>query len=45
MDPRDHDLTVLVSRARDRDSLFGELEPDLASAWREIARPSPDRSA
>lgn len=38
MDPRDRDLRVPVSYARYRDSLFGELEPDLASAWREIAR-------
>jgi hypothetical protein len=38
MDPRDRDLTVPVSRARYRDSLFGELEPDLAAAWQEIAR-------
>ena len=41
LDPRDGDLTVPVSCARYRESLFGELEPDLASAWREIARLSP----
>jgi FkbM family methyltransferase len=31
-DPRDADLTVHVSRARGRESLFGELEYDLAAA-------------
>jgi len=36
-DERDRDLTVEVSHARARDSLFGELEPDLAAA-REDAR-------
>lgn len=30
-DPRDTDFTVEISRARDRDSLFGELEVDLAT--------------
>jgi FkbM family methyltransferase len=38
MDPQDRDLTVAVSRARYRDSLFGELEPELAVAWQRIAR-------
>jgi FkbM family methyltransferase len=41
LDPQDRDLTVRVSRARYRDSLFGELEPDLADAWRKIARLEP----
>jgi FkbM family methyltransferase len=36
--PSDRDLVVSVSRARYRESLFGELEPDLAEAFREIAR-------
>jgi FkbM family methyltransferase len=31
-DARDRDFTVPVSRARYRDSLFGELEPELAAA-------------
>jgi hypothetical protein len=31
-DPRDQDLKVAVSHVRARDSLFGELEYDLASA-------------
>jgi hypothetical protein len=33
----DRDLVVPVSFARYRDSLFGELEPTLAEAFREIA--------
>lgn len=35
LDERDRDLTVELSRARARDSLFGELEHDLASAFAE----------
>ena len=35
MDPRDRDLHVELSRARARDSLFGELEEDLAAALAE----------
>jgi FkbM family methyltransferase len=31
---RDRDLTVEISRARYADSLFGELEHDLAESWR-----------
>jgi FkbM family methyltransferase len=34
----DSDLVVPVSHARYRDSLFGELEPDLAAAWVEVAQ-------
>ena len=32
-DPADRDMTVQVSYARARDSLFGELEWDLAKSW------------
>lgn len=40
MDPRDRDLTVEVSYVRARDSLFGELEYDLAAErrWQTRAR-------
>ncbi|MGI8847283.1 MAG: FkbM family methyltransferase [Candidatus Dormibacteria bacterium] len=31
-DPRDRDLSVSISRARQKDSLFGELEPELELA-------------
>lgn len=41
--PSDRDLAVPVNRARYRESLFGELEPDLAEAFREIARLSERR--
>jgi FkbM family methyltransferase len=34
----DRDLVVPVSHARYRESLFGELEPDLAAAWQQIAQ-------
>lgn len=37
-DPRDRDLSVEVSHARARDSLFGELEYDLQQAREETAR-------
>ena len=37
LDERDRDLTVTLSRARARDSLFGELEHDLAAAFAERA--------
>jgi FkbM family methyltransferase len=37
-DQRDRDLQVEVSRARYSESLFGELEPDLAEAWRRERR-------
>jgi FkbM family methyltransferase len=37
-DPSDGDFIVEVSRARQRDSLFGELEHDLARAQAEAAR-------
>jgi FkbM family methyltransferase len=54
MDPRDRDLRVELSRARARDSLFGELEHDLAEAQaardqaraeRDAARDERDRAA
>lgn len=35
LDPRDRDLHVPLSHARAKDTLFGELEPDLARAWQE----------
>lgn len=38
MDASDRDLVVPVSRGRYRESLFGELEPELARAWRELGR-------
>ena len=37
-DPRDTDLVASISYARARDSLFGELEPDLDAAWTDIRR-------
>lgn len=45
MDPRDRDLVVPVSHVRARDSLFGELEFDLAAErrWRVRARRRADR--
>jgi FkbM family methyltransferase len=36
-DPRDRDLTVGISHARARESLFGELNPDLQRARDELA--------
>jgi hypothetical protein len=36
-DPRDQDFTVDVSHARYKESLFGELEPDLQRAFDELA--------
>ena len=35
-DERDRDLRVEISRARYRESLFGELEPELGDAWRTL---------
>ena len=32
-DPRDAEMVVKISLARQHDSLFGDLEPDLATAW------------
>lgn len=37
-DPQDIDLEVAISYARARDSVFGELEPELAGAYAEVAR-------
>jgi FkbM family methyltransferase len=44
-DERDREFTVPISRARYRDSLFGEVESDLAEAARaaEVAREEADR--
>lgn len=43
MDRRDADLSVRVSRARARDSLFGEVEPALAEAVAELRRVRAER--
>ncbi len=45
MDPRDRDLHVELSRARATDSLFGELEPDLAEALAERDAARAERDA
>ncbi|MEA2647277.1 MAG: hypothetical protein QOE92_2360 [Chloroflexota bacterium] len=37
-DPADRDLVVPLSRARQRESVFGELEPDLAAAQADVRR-------
>ena len=42
-DQRDRDFTVETSRARARESLLGELEYDLASAWDRARRAEEER--